>query len=396
MSGFDEFDAMGGDDFFSSAIPEAGPQQGFDDEDNDMFSMFEEGARNEGGGYEIGGDRTDLLPTTFGLTSSTELSTQPAAATPAVPTPAAVGAKRPRDGPTSSDARPVSQDFSILHSDAQFKELFTTPESVILATPIVVNCIGLVYLGCGVDLRALACSVRNVEYNCSRAPRAVLRLVEPHCSAIIRSNGVVTIVGSGSVQATKTAAELTARIIRCALGLTDLLAVKFRLRTLMVRFDLQRPIRIGNLAADNPGCASYEPETFCACILRLTGTLLSDGSSFGEPAAAEVPAVQQQQADVVAAPVPIPEGALQEEVDDFFDMGDMGFGTMDSAPMAMAPQVASAAPQTQARALSAVRWTISVNVFVSGKATMIGAKSVDEVAAAYLKLLRLVRPHMRV
>eukprot|EP00744_Colponema_vietnamica_P013905 GILI01019495.1.p1 GENE.GILI01019495.1~~GILI01019495.1.p1 ORF type:complete len:348 (-),score=27.39 GILI01019495.1:97-1140(-) len=346
MSAFDEFDAMGEGTFGVTDV---------ENEDFDMFEHHESAARNplqvDDGGAAIGASLANPQP------SLNEAQ-------------AVIGSKRQRE-PIAE--RPLAvQDFRILHNDPAFKALYSTPDAVTLATPIVVNCIGLVYLGCGVDLRVLACSVRNVEYNCSKAPRAVLRLIEPQCSAIIRSNGVVTIVGSGSIQATKTAAELTARIVRCALGLQDLVAVKFRLRTLMVRFDLQRPVRIADVATCNKECASYEPETFCACIVRLTGTFLSDGSSFESPP---------------VAPPSAPTKRIEEDFDDFGE--DNTFIDEDTFQPLAAPQ------PTQAKTFTATSWSVSASVYVSGKVTMIGSKSFDEVVAAYKKLLGMLKPHMK-
>jgi transcription initiation factor TFIID TATA-box-binding protein len=206
-----------------------------------------------------------------------------------------------------------------------------------MATPSVVNVVSVMYLGFGVDLRVLCCSLRNIEYTNKSTPKAILKLMEPKCVAIIRNSGSVMLLGSVSVSAARAAAELVARLVRVTLRLTAMHAVKFRVRCIMARFDLQHPVRLDELALNNPAVASYEPESFCGCIVTVRGSL---------------PPATVAQGSVVA-----------------LSSGDTRtYGS---------------------------QFLVSCSVYTSGKVTMTGAHSVRELEAAYKLLIPVIAPHAR-
>lgn len=227
----------------------------------------------------------------------------------------------PISGPKTSGAVATSNFLE------DFKRWFPNAETK-LATPSVTNVVAVVYLGVGVDLRVLCCSLRNIEFTNKSTPKATLRLSFPRCVAIIRNSGVVTILGASSVSQTRAAAELVARLIRVTLRKTEMVLVKLRIRCLMVRFDLQHPIRLDELAIANPAIATYEPESFCGCLVSVRGTL----------------------------PVAVTQS------------GQMLGGTP---------------------------FVVSCSVYTSGKVTMSGAHSVQEVSAAYKLLLPILAPHTK-
>lgn len=135
----------------------------------------------------------------------------------------------------------------------------------------VVNSICFMTLGRPIDLRVLACSARNVEFD-PRRHAAVMRLREPPCAALVRISGVVTISGAASVAAARRAAMLIARIVRAVFGWREeLKSVKFAVKSLMFRFDLKHPVRLEEMARARPDIVSYEPEAFCGAVVKLRG-----------------------------------------------------------------------------------------------------------------------------
>ncbi|CBH16847.1 TFIID-like protein, putative [Trypanosoma equiperdum] len=155
-------------------------------------------------------------------------------------------------------------------AEVNIQELF--PNADPATVPLVVGIIAQAKLGVGVDLRALSCATRNVEFTPRvRCPAATLRLHEPNAVVQVRTSGLLGIIGSTSVGEARQATELAARIIRKALNL-NFSSVQFRVRSLMARFDLCHPIRLDELAKHEGVFCSYEPDRFSGCIVRLSGS----------------------------------------------------------------------------------------------------------------------------
>ncbi|RNF26776.1 TFIID-like protein [Trypanosoma conorhini] len=149
------------------------------------------------------------------------------------------------------------------------QELF--PNAAPDTVPVVVGIIAQAKLGVGVDLRALSCATRNVEFLPRRRnPSATMRLHEPTAVVLVRTSGLMSVIGAASVSEARQATELAARIIRKALGL-DITTVQFRVRSVMVRFNVGHPIRLEELAQHEGIFCSYEPDRFCGCVVRLSG-----------------------------------------------------------------------------------------------------------------------------
>jgi len=153
--------------------------------------------------------------------------------------------------------------------EADLSTLF--PKAPAQTRPVVVAVLSQIDVGMPLDLRKIAAVLRNVEFVSGRTTTASMRLREPSGVATIRSSGSISLVGSVSVSAAKQGAELCVRLIRHALQLKHLQSFRFRVRSMMARFNLCHPIRLDEIQRALPKLASYEPETFCACILKLQG-----------------------------------------------------------------------------------------------------------------------------
>lgn len=152
------------------------------------------------------------------------------------------------------------------------------------AFPVVVSVVSQAELGVGVDLRDLSSATRNVEFMPNeRIAAATMRLHDPSATILVRTSGSLTIVGAASIGESRQAAEVAARLIRKALRL-EFEAIRFRVRSLMARFNMCSPVRLEALACHRLGepgdplskglsgvFCSYEPDRFMGCIVRLVG-----------------------------------------------------------------------------------------------------------------------------
>lgn len=194
-------------------------------------------------------------------------------------------------------------------------ELF--PRAPAKLFPTVVGCVAQAQINVGVDLRKLCCGARNVEFVPKKNPSATMRLRDPACVCMIRNSGSIMVIGAVNPNAARQGAELCVRIIRKVLDLPTVTSLKFRVRSIMAKFDVAHPIRLDGLQREHSDMCAYEPETFCGCIVKLRGP--------------------------------------------------------ESNP-----------------------WAVTCNVFVTGKATMIGAKSREELAAAFYTILPILAKHAKI
>jgi transcription initiation factor TFIID TATA-box-binding protein len=145
--------------------------------------------------------------------------------------------------------------------------------------PMVMGVIAAMDLGVGVDLLKLAAGVHFGEYVMRRSPTVTMRIREPSCVALIRPTGVVALVGANSPAAARQAAEICARVVRHVLGLEQLTVFKFSVRSMMARVDLRHPIKLDEVQRRHGHLASYEPEVFCGCIVKLRGSQVNQWSA---------------------------------------------------------------------------------------------------------------------
>jgi TATA-box binding protein (TBP) (component of TFIID and TFIIIB) len=129
----------------------------------------------------------------------------------------------------------------------------------------------------------------------------------------------------------------------------------FTVQTMNVRFDLRHPIRLEALHRALPDRSSYEPESFCACLVRLSG--------------------------VIPLPPALAQGGANAAA---------GVSSDASTTLAV-PQAAGVA--TGVTGLTQIEWRATVAVFASGKCIMMGARDMAEVEAAWNGLLPILAPH---
>nr|CAD7569381.1 unnamed protein product [Timema californicum] len=83
-----------------------------------------------------------------------------------------------------------------------------------IITSITRNVVSTVNLGCVLDLMKINFSTRNSEYNPSRFCGIVMRLREPHTTALLFKSGKVVVTGAKSEDCAQLAARKYARIVQ--------------------------------------------------------------------------------------------------------------------------------------------------------------------------------------
>jgi len=139
-------------------------------------------------------------------------------------------------------------------------EVMSTLESVVMVARF--------NLGVELDLKKVAFSIRNAEYNPRKHGSITLRLFNPRTTALVRQSGLVAVSGPKSEEQMKESAKKVARLIqRC--GYAD--TAKFSgygVTTLVCKAGVLFPVRLELLATKWWRNALYEPETYCGCVFR--------------------------------------------------------------------------------------------------------------------------------
>ena len=82
---------------------------------------------------------------------------------------------------------------SIIESSNEIVDLTIRNESI---TPEIQNIIASVHLQCELDLRMIAISARNAEYNPKKVNAVVMRLRDPKCTGLLFRSGRLMITGA--------------------------------------------------------------------------------------------------------------------------------------------------------------------------------------------------------
>eukprot|EP00747_Dinoflagellata_sp_TGD_P171245 gnl/TRDRNA2_/TRDRNA2_204878_c0_seq1.p1 gnl/TRDRNA2_/TRDRNA2_204878_c0~~gnl/TRDRNA2_/TRDRNA2_204878_c0_seq1.p1 ORF type:complete len:255 (+),score=46.26 gnl/TRDRNA2_/TRDRNA2_204878_c0_seq1:25-765(+) len=135
--------------------------------------------------------------------------------------------------------------------------------------PEIVSLTATFHLRCEVDLKKVAFSVRNAEYNPRKHSSLTLRLLDPRVTALIREKGVVSVSGKTTPELIKTSAKKVARIIQ-KVGYEEAKFDNFQICNILAKADLRFPVRLESLAMKWRRNALYEPEIYCGCVFKLS------------------------------------------------------------------------------------------------------------------------------
>lgn len=178
--------------------------------------------------------------------------------------------------------------------------------------PVIHNVVATASLGCELNLKQVALTARNAEYNPRRFAAVIMRIRDPKSTALVFKSGKLVVTGTKSEADARLAARKFGRII-VKIGFTEARFTKFKVENLVATFKVPFPIHLEQLCHDcrqqshvrapslslyrthahlwsvPPSlyvcvcyfcCVQYEPEVFPGLIFRLTkekqllGTLL--------------------------------------------------------------------------------------------------------------------------
>eukprot|EP01006_Ploeotia_vitrea_P025473 TRINITY_DN58335_c0_g1_i1.p1 TRINITY_DN58335_c0_g1~~TRINITY_DN58335_c0_g1_i1.p1 ORF type:complete len:326 (-),score=61.29 TRINITY_DN58335_c0_g1_i1:235-1212(-) len=139
---------------------------------------------------------------------------------------------------------------------------------------VVQNIITSFHLGVDLDLRQIIIRTRNSEYNPGKFGALVMRIRDPHITALMYTSGKVVVTGAKSLEAAKRGAKKITKII-ATVGWKKARVHKYKVDTMVVTTDLRCPIRL-NQFINLPGIdASYEPEVFSGAVYRMVDPIAS-------------------------------------------------------------------------------------------------------------------------
>jgi len=144
------------------------------------------------------------------------------------------------------------------------------------SSPLIHNVVATANLGVSLDLKKIALTARNAEYNPRRFAAVVMRIREPKSTALVFKSGKLVVTGTKSEKDAKHAARKFGRIIM-KVGYPDAKFKEFHVENLVSTFAVPFPIHIEQLYRDLPPerHSQYEPEVFPGLIYKApTGTLL--------------------------------------------------------------------------------------------------------------------------
>jgi len=142
--------------------------------------------------------------------------------------------------------------------------------------PMVHNVVATANLGCELDLKQIAMTARNAEYNPRRFAAVIMRIRDPKSTALVFKSGKLVVTGTKSREEARHAARKFGRVIM-KVGYSAARFKDFKVENLVSTFNVPFPIHLEKLYKSLPGYthSQYEPEVFPGLICRAkTGTLL--------------------------------------------------------------------------------------------------------------------------
>lgn len=133
--------------------------------------------------------------------------------------------------------------------------------------PTLQNIVATVNLATKLDLKQIALTARNAEYNPKRFAAVIMRIRDPKTTALIFASGKMVVTGAKSEADARLAARKYARIVQ-KLG-SDAKFLDFKIQNVVASTDVKFPIRLEGLAFSHGMFCSYEPELFPGLIYRM-------------------------------------------------------------------------------------------------------------------------------
>jgi len=145
------------------------------------------------------------------------------------------------------------------------------------SSPLTHNVVATANLCVDLDLKKIALTARNAEYNPRRFAAVIMRIREPKSTALVFKSGKLVVTGTKSEADAKHAARKFGRVIM-KVGYPQAKFKDFKVENLVSTFTVPFPIHLEQLYRDLPANmhSQYEPEVFPGLIFKIRdiGTLL--------------------------------------------------------------------------------------------------------------------------
>jgi len=203
----------------------------------------------------------------WGMSSGTtplEMSTPSSASTGTVATPA-----------NDTNLASVATGVPMKQGDIQ-SQIAAWKTKLGASSPLIHNVVATANLGVSLDLKKIALTARNAEYNPRRFSAVIMRIREPKSTALVFRSGKLVVTGTRSEEEAKRAARKFGRVIM-KVGYSEARFRDFKVENLVSTFTVPFPIHLENLYKNLPANmqSQYEPEVFPGLIFKAqTGTLL--------------------------------------------------------------------------------------------------------------------------
>lgn len=142
------------------------------------------------------------------------------------------------------------------------------PPTELWPVPRVTNVVSTVNLDICIDLKLLALSTRNIEFNPKRFSAAVMRIREPKATALVFRTGKLVITGAASRADGHLAGRKFARAIQKALDVQPKY-LDFKVQNLVASVSCGFLIRLEGIARAHTVFAQYEPQLFPGLVYRV-------------------------------------------------------------------------------------------------------------------------------
>jgi len=177
--------------------------------------------------------------------------------------------------PSSSFSKTVTSSSLSDNSDIQHQIAYWR-SALGASPPIMHNVVATANLMVDLDLKRIALTARNAEYNPRRFSAVVMRIREPKSTALVFKSGKLVVTGTKTADEARQAARKFGRVIM-KVGYPDAKFKDFKVENLVCTFTVPFPIHLEQFYKDVKGTvASYEPEVFPGLIYKTPhqGTLL--------------------------------------------------------------------------------------------------------------------------
>lgn len=172
--------------------------------------------------------------------------------------------------PKSSDMSSITQTTDLKDKNHDEKDIISQlqnhgsyPEEIL---PKLQNIVSTANLMCELDLRKIALTAKNAEYNPKRFAAVIMRIKEPKTTALIFKSGKMVCTGARSEEDSKKAARQYAKYIR-KLGF-DVKFSEFTIQNIVGSCDVKFKISLEGLSMNNKLC-NYDPEVFPGLIYKM-------------------------------------------------------------------------------------------------------------------------------